>query len=418
MHRRWLWVAAVVVSSEVSAQAALVPRAQELRAATASGNHARAIAIADSLSRVLPHNPSVVLLRAVALGGAGRSDEALDAVRTLLRWDPRFARRALGDTNLVAVRARMGVNVDSLIRLIEQPVSRWEVWATIDERDLVPEGSAWDGRSRSFLIGSMYKHKILAVDPQGRVSVRVAAAANGLRSVIGVHVDSARGLLWATSNSRYDDPTDTTTSALFAFDVVTGAFRRRVPVPAGSGAHFLNDITTTSDGSVYVTDTPRGKVWVARPQSSVLEEFLGGGTLFDPNGITSSTDGSHLFIGDAGGIAVVNLAQGASWRLTTPDSVNTSWIDGLAFARGSLIAHHPLAYWRVVRYRIDPQFRRVTSAEIIERSSPDSRTSTTGEVVGDYYYYLGNTQLDRMNAKTVDAATMDPIRLYRVTLRP
>jgi acyl-homoserine lactone acylase PvdQ len=32
--------------------------------------------------------------------------------------------------------------------------------------------------------------------------------------------------------------------------------------------------------------------------------------------------------------------------------------------------------------------------------------------------YIGNSQIDRMNAKTIDAATMEPIRIYRVRVRP
>jgi hypothetical protein len=30
--------------------------------------------------------------------------------------------------------------------------------------------------------------------------------------------------------------------------------------------------------------------------------------------------------------------------------------------------------------------------------------------------WIGNSQIDRMNAKTIDAATMEPIRIYRVPL--
>jgi DNA-binding beta-propeller fold protein YncE len=116
-------------------------------------------------------------------------------------------------------------------------------------------------------------------------------------------------------------------------------------------------------------------------------------------------------------VRVVALSDGRSWRLTTPDSIDMSGIDGLAFADGALIAHHPLAYWRIARYEMDAEFRRVLRAEFIERNTPDTRTSTTGEVVGDAYYYIGNGQLDRMNDRTIDSATMEPIRLYRAPLR-
>jgi hypothetical protein len=78
--------------------------------------------------------------------------------------------------------------------------------------------------------------------------------------------------------------------------------------------------------------------------------------------------------------------------------------------------HHPLSYWRVVHYAIDPEYRRITGRTIIEMSSPDSRTSTTGEIAGDNYVYIGNSQIDRMNAGTIDPAKMDPIRIYSIPL--
>jgi hypothetical protein len=37
--------------------------------------------------------------------------------------------------------------------------------------------------------------------------------------------------------------------------------------------------------------------------------------------------------------------------------------------------------------------------------------------VGDDYVFIGNSQIDRMNLRTIDAATMEPIRIYRVRIR-
>ena len=60
----------------------------------------------------------------------------------------------------------------------------------------------------------------------------------------------------------------------------------------------------------------------------------------------------------------------------------------------------------------------MTGRTIIEVNTADSRTSTTGEVAADEYFYIGNSQIDRMNTGTIDPATMVPIRIYRVPIRP
>jgi hypothetical protein len=124
-----------------------------------------------------------------------------------------------------------------------------------------------------------------------------------------------------------------------------------------------------------------------------------------------------LFVADAEAILALEIPAGRKWRVATPDSVSVAWIDGLAFADGALVAHHPLSFWRIARYQLDPTWRRIVGRELLEANSPDGRTSTTGEIVGGDYVFIGNSQIDRMNAKTIDAATMDPIRIYRVRLR-
>jgi outer membrane protein assembly factor BamB len=391
----------------------LLARMPEVRRAINAGNAAAAFTLLDSIAAVAPEHPSVVFLSAHANGLAGRHAKARADIAKLLRWDARYARAALRDTTVAALRSEFP-QVDSLARLAERPVSLGSVWATIAERDLVAEGTAWDPATQSVLVGSLNKHKIVAIARDGSVTDRVAAGVNGLRSVVGIHVDSARGTLWAASNPRYDTPADSTTSALFAFDARTGVFRSRLGVP-GPGRHFLNDVTTSPDGTVYVTDS-EGHVWFAPPGASELRELTALGRVLAPNGITISADGRVLFVADVDHIQALEIRTGSTWRLATPDSVSVAWIDGLAFAGGALIAHHPLSFWRIARYRLDPSWRRVEARQLLEANTPDGRTSTTGEVVGEDYVYIGNSQIDRMNAKTIDATTMEPIRIYRVRL--
>ena len=391
-------------------------RMADVRRAIVARDAATAVALLDSIRAAVPDHPNIAFLGAHAKGLAGRNAEARADIMKLLRWDARYARAALRDTNVIALRPEFAA-VDSLARLAERPVSLASVWATIAERDLIAEGTAWDSASRSVLIGSLNKHKIVAIAPDGSVTDRVAGGTSGLRSVVGIHVDATRGTLWAASNARYDTPTDSTPSALFAFDSRTGAFKSRLAVPAG-GRHFLNDVTTGSDGSVYVTDTQAGRVWYAPPGASELRELTALGRVLSPNGITISPDGRVLFVADVDHIRALEIRSGSTWRVATPDSINVAGIDGLAFSQNALIAHHPLSFWRIARYSLDPTWHRIEGRRLLEANTPDGRTSTTGEIVGDDYVFIGNSQIDRMNLKTIDPATMEPIRIYRVRIPP
>jgi sugar lactone lactonase YvrE len=406
-----------VVAGESSAQARLGSGSQEARKAIAEGDGATAIRVTDSLLAWYPDYPNVSLMRARALMIGARPDEAERALRRLLGWDPRYARYALTDSILKPLAPRLiEVSVAQLAAAADAGLSKGTVWATIDERDLIPEGTAYDPATQSVLIGSLNKNKILAIDPDGTVSERVASGSNGLGSVVGIHVDSARGILWVASNRRYDTPADSSKSALFGFDSRSGQFRSKIETPV-SEMGFFNDLTTDRAGNVYLTDTQGGHVWMLKAGASRLEQFQGAGRVDAPNGITVSADGRHLFVADLDHIQVVDLAGNSTWRVAVPDSINVAGIDGLAFHAGTLIAHHPLSFWRIARYQLDPTFRRIVGRTFIERSTADGRTSTTGEVAGDGYVYLGNTQIDRMNSRTIDAATMEPIRIYRAVLR-
>jgi hypothetical protein len=394
----------VLVASAILAPAAAqnpMVRMPEVRRLIVAKNAAGALSLIDTLAAQVPGHPNGPFLRAHALGLAGRMDEAAAEIEKLLRWDARYARLALRDSNVIALRSRFPA-VDSQATLAERPVATATVWAT-----------AYDPATRSVLIGSLNKHKIVAIAPDGSVSDRVPANASGLRSVAGIHVDSTRGTLWAASNARYDTPADSTRSALFAFDARTGAFKARLQV-LESGPHFLNDVVTGPDGTVYVTDTQARRVWYARPGETELQPVVFN--VFAPNGITISRDGRILFVADVDGIKARELGTFSQWRIATPDSVNISGIDGLAFVNGALVAHHPLQFWRVARYQLDASFRNITGRTLIEANTPDGRTSTTGEVVGSDYVFIGNGQIDRMNLRTIDAATMEPIRIYRVLL--
>ena len=419
MHRL-LPLALLLAATSASAQNPLA-RMAEVRRAIVAGDGTRALALLDTIGAAAPDHPNVPFLKAHALGLAGRRGEAAAEIRTLLRWDARYARAALRDTNVAMLRAEFP-QVDSLARLAEQPVSTGTVWATIAERDLIAEGTAYDPATRSVLIGSLHKNKVIAIAPDGSVSDRVAAGTNGLHSVVGIHVDSARGTLWVASNARFDTPTDSTPSSLYAFDARSGAFRGRLALPAPTQTptqtrHFLNDITTAPNGTVYTTDSRAGSVWHAAPGDTILRELTAIGPMIAPNGITISADGRTLFVSDADHIRALDLRSGSVWRVATPDDVNVNGIDGLAFTRGVLLAHHPLTFWKIARYELDPSYRRIVRRTLIEANTPDSRTSTTGEIVGDDYVFIGNSQIDRMNLRTIDAATMEPIRIYRVRIR-
>jgi hypothetical protein len=166
-----------------------------------------------------------------------------------------------------------------------------------------------------------------------------------------------------------------------------------------------------------VPDRAGGGVYVVPAASNSVVEVLPPGTYLFPNGITRDETGRLLFIAHAGGIDRMSTATRRPERLAVPDSLDVSWIDGLAYYRGSLIAHQPSNQQRVIRLYLDDARSAVSRSEIIERHHPRFAQPTTGEVAGDTYYYIANAQLRRFrDGKIFPLNELDPVLILQANL--
>jgi len=119
----------------------------------------------------------------------------------------------------------------------------------------------------------------------------VPSAANGLKSLFGVFVDDARGLLWACSNPNlFKQPREEGVSSLKAFDLATGALKASYDFPAGPAA--CNDIAIARDGTTYATETAGGRIFRLAPGASALTLFASGKDLVGVDGIAIADDGT------------------------------------------------------------------------------------------------------------------------------
>jgi DNA-binding beta-propeller fold protein YncE len=70
----------------------------------------------------------------------------------------------------------------------------------ITEKDLLPEGVAFDEATQTVYVGSTYKRKIIAIDKDGKITDFIKEAQDDIKSVIGMEVDNKRNCLWAISS--------------------------------------------------------------------------------------------------------------------------------------------------------------------------------------------------------------------------
>jgi hypothetical protein len=279
--------------------------------------------------------------------------------------------------------------------------------ARLPDADMISEDLAYDAKDGRFLVSSVHHGGIYAI-ANGRTTKLVGPRADSTWGMFALGVDSARGILWATTaafaNAAGYSPADSGRSALLEYDLRSGARRRRFVAP-DSGAHVLGDLAIAGSGAVYVSDGVGGGVYALAPGRDSLRVLVPPGTFSSPQTPALSSDGATLFVPDYSiGIAAVNVATGSVTWLTHSDSLALVGIDGMRrVGRDLVVVQNGLEPNRIMRLTLDPSMRRVVRATAIVRGAT-ARSLTHATVVGDWLYFIAKSGWER----AADDGTMTP----------
>ena len=277
---------------------------------------------------------------------------------------------------------------------------------TVPEKDLLPESIAYDPKTESFFMGSTRKGKIVKIDKDGAITDFIEQKENGLWMVIGIQVDVENRLLWACSTggdnlvgyNRKDD-VDGRPSGIFMFDLDTGKLLKKYVLDNEKEVHFFNDMAIAKDGTLYISHMFKEHAIYRINESDMLEKIFDLSDFPYPNGITLSEDDNYLFIAHSQGLARLDLKSAQLKNLKVPEKTKISRresIDGLYYLEGSLIGIQPDIN-TVQRFYLNPEMDAITKSETLELNHPMMDNPTTGEIVGDYFYYIANAQFGKFD---------------------
>lgn len=264
-----------------------------------------------------------------------------------------------------------------------------EVAFTIPEKDLIPEGIAYDPVEKAFYVSSIYKRKIVKLSSKGEVSDFVPFRQDEIQEVLGMKVDS-KGLLWACNNAYEED--SLRISNIHVYNTKTKSLIKRYQLSDGK-RHLFNDLQIMSSGDVYITDTEISMIWVVRKDKNILEEFTKPGSVSSPNGITATPDEKHLIISTDNGLTMMNIETKALKPLRS-SRYHLSGYDGLYLYKSSLIGVQNI-YFPESIHKLDlaPASEAIEKVESILTEHPQFDIPTTGVVVENYFYLIANSQL-------------------------
>jgi len=367
------------------------------------------IALVEKLEHVVPDRGAALYYIATAKQHLGETYEALKLMKECLAlregFDPSGepAFRGMKDSK----------EFQDLVEAVHRDfpaVSQSRVMFETEEKDLVPEGLAYDEKQNLFYMSSLNRRKIVKVAADGKVSDFVPAGRDHLLPVLGIRMDPTDGSVWANSYTQRGQ------AELLHFSSVGELLGRYAR--SDSAKHGFNDLVVRKNGDVILTDTLSGDVYRFDRKTRAFEALTLHRQLSAPNGIALADDDRQLFVADDLGVVRVDLAANTSADVNPGPRNTLAGIDGLYWRNGGLVAvQNGIGSPRVVAFRLSGDALRVTQVKVLETRSPQSVLPTTGAIHGNDFYFIVNSQVDNLNDdKVLDATRLERVRIAMVHL--
>jgi hypothetical protein len=291
------------------------------------------------------------------------------------------------------------------------PVHRARLAFTVPQTDLIPEGLAVDPKEHLFYMGSLSRKKIVKISHSGTVSEFVSSGQYDLESICGIKVDPRDHDVWA--NTCPDSGKGAEVLHFDAAGKLVERFRQSTP-----GPHLFNDLVLRNGDEIYLTDSLAQLVLKFDRRTHSFAALPLSRSLYYPNGIALSGRGDLLYVADAFGVLVYDLAHRKAFEIQPGVSNTVSGFDGLYWYRGSLVGiQNGMGMPRVARFELSADGSRVTKTVVLEYRSDYVELPTTGAVDGNKFYFMSNTQLDNWkNEQIVDPKKLAPVRIAIIRL--
>src|SRR4029434_4148279 len=119
-----------------------------------------------------------------------------------------------------------------------------------EEKDLVPEGLAWDVKREVFYLSSLHHRKIVQINQQGHASDFLQPQREPFLPVLGIRLDPNDGTVWGNT---WEEKPGVSRSQLLHVDG-DGKVLARFALE-DSAQHGFNDLVVRKAGDIFTTDS-------------------------------------------------------------------------------------------------------------------------------------------------------------------
>jgi hypothetical protein len=284
---------------------------------------------------------------------------------------------------------------------------------SLKEIPAIIEGMTYDPVGKNFLFGESTKKRILKYTRTGQPAGVIDAVKDGMTSVLGMTVNTKTHHLWICGAI---DTGINKTMCIFQYDLANNRLVKKLP-DTSKKAKLFNDVTITSDGSVFVTDSYDRSIYTADTVNGIMVRYLQNDLLRDANGITSH--GDTMYVSTSRGIT----------RITTKDKQITSLpldefmivgIDGLYYYKNSVIGIQNVIFpISINRFYLDNKINRLSKGKVLASDHASFVIPTTGAIVDDEFYFMSNNNIGTEDASAHEKVNMKkvkPVTVSRISL--
>lgn len=381
-------------------------------------DYAAALTGLQEAERLMPDNPRVIYLTALAYALLHQKQEGLQQLDRLVQLETAY------DLNRQPAFAELkGPEFDRIVKAMEKIEAVTVVKATqvykLEDTQFLPEGIAYEAKTGDLFLASIRKRKIIRVDAKGKVTDFITPHQDGIWGVSGIGLDKTRRILWACSTAFEADEAYTEAdkghAALFGFHLADGKLVASFPLKTPGDDHFCDDLTVAPDGTVYVSDSAGYAIHKLAPGAKELTVVMGPEAGLSPQGSALSPDSKTLFFSNySNGIYAIDLASGkVSWVKPTVRQ-SLAGIDGLVAHGTDLIAiQNGIGPSRVVELKLSADKSTITALRVLEEGNPAFGEPTLGTLKGDTLLFVANNPLEKfLDDKKLDGLPA-PIVLQR-----
>jgi len=287
-----------------------------------------------------------------------------------------------------------------------------EIAFRLAEKDLIPEGIAYDPGSKSFFVSSIHKNKIVRIDNDQQVTDFIKSGEEGIGQVLGMKVHL--GKLWVCSNTGEGNPKGK--SMVHAFDIASRVLSKKSILQSAGETHLFNDLVISKKGDVFISDSDYGAIYFVNNILKNPELLVKDDRLNHANGI-ALTPNDEVIVNTFKGFFKINTITREIMALPFSNYLVIG-IDGLSFYKQSLIGIQNITYPVCInQYNLNSSFDKIENARVLVSNHPLFDIPTTGVVVNDWFYFIANSQMSNLGKdKIIDPEKLKEILIMKVRL--